>query len=1505
MLGRNFIGFVAETDIHTAVQAFDDCIKNECSIKDVEFQMKRTDGTTFIGELSGTKFKTGTTDGTLVTIRDISERKKAENALKKSEEVYRFITERSNDLIFVFRLKPEMGFEYVSPSAERITGYTPEDHYNDPMLGMKLIHPDDLHLLQSLQQGIIETSVTKLRWIKKDGSIIWTESQNIPIYDENGELTGMQGRATDITQRHQSEEALRESEKKFHAIIQSQSEGIGIVDINEVFEFTNLAALNIFETDSLIGTSLFDFLPPDEIVKINQQTTNRQKGADGSYEIQIITKKGNARHILVSSSPKFDENGKYVGAFGVFRDITERKKAEEILKQSEAELNFAQEIAKMGSWEHTFKDKQLTGSKQYYSLLGLEHYEKEDMLFEYFLSLVHPEDLKIVDYLNNCPFAKDETKIFDIRLIMPNGTIKWLQNNVVAVYNDGLLVGLKGVNIDITEKKQAEKELKKLSQAVEQSPVMTYITDINGNIEYVNPKLLELTGYSKTELIGQTPRIFSSGEKLQDEYRNLWETIKSGNEWRGEFHNKKKNGELYWSSASLSPIFDTDRNIAHFLAIQEDITQRKIAEYQLRSSEEKYRRIFESVQDAYFEASINGILLEISPSIEIITKGQYCRDEMIGRPFAGVYANAEDRNIYFSKLFEKGRVTDYELSVRNKDGSLIPVAVSAMLSLDANGKPEKITGILRDITERKMAEEILKQSEASLNYSQEIAKMGSWELSVVTGKVSWSKGYYLLVGMQPDNIEGLNEAFNKMVHPDDKYLLDEKLAEIKRERKPASIDLRFILPNGQVKWVQNNIVPVFDGDTLIALKGVNVDITEQKLAEENIKQQNQRLQAIISTLPDIIFVIGLDGIYHEFYCPRPEQLIVPPEKIIGTNISNVFDEENARVHLEKFGECIQSKKLISYEYSIIVNGNQEYFEARLAPFGNDKVLALIRDITKRKQADDEIRILNETLETRIIDRTKQLKDANETLESENQRRVVAEAELALEKQRLADIIEGTNVGTWEWNIQSGDTVFNERWAEIIGYTIEEISPISLDTWARFAHPVDLKASGHLLEKHFKGETDYYSFESRMKHKDGSWVWVLDRGKVHAWDDEGKPLLMSGTHQDITERKKAEDELEWNKTLLELMSNSSPLGFLVVDNRTDNILYFNQRFCQIWEIEHIAEQMHLGELKNNDIIPYCLPVLADIPAFAESCKPLQDELNRIVVEDEIAFTENRTVHRFTTQIRGINDEYFGRFYIFEDITERKRASEFETQLLQLSLQLTGIPNSEIPDALNLALNKIAGFLGADRSYIFEINLPENTMSNTYEWCNQGISPHIEHLQNLACDHLPNWWEKMLRNENIVIPSIQDLPDAWQTEREHLVQQGIQSLIAIPILNENTLIGFVGLDSVTNKREYTVSEMNMLKVWGNMLASLLNHQRQEEIIELTRKNYQTFFNTIDDFLFVLNEQGNTASLSMRRVSSADSRSRCSAVSRSASALSDSLARSAASEPSEASGSAVAPS
>ena len=139
--------------------------------------------------------------------------------------------------------------------------------------------------------------------------------------------------------------------------------------------------------------------------------------------------------------------------------------------------------------------------------------------------------------------------------------------------------------------------------------------------------------------------------------------------------------------------------------------------------------------------------------------------------------------------------------------------------------------------------------------------------------------------------------------------------------------------------------------------------------------------------------------------------------------------------------------------------------------------------------------------------------------------VRARQELASQKERLANIIEATDAGTWEWNVQTGQTIFNERWAHIVGYSLEELSPTSIDTWMAFAHPEDLERSNKLLQEHFRGERDYYECEARMRHKDGSWKWVLDRGKVISRTQDGQPLWMFGTHHDVTGRKQHEAEIE--------------------------------------------------------------------------------------------------------------------------------------------------------------------------------------------------------------------------------------------------------------------------------------------------------------------------------------------------------------------------------------------
>lgn len=149
-------------------------------------------------------------------------------------------------------------------------------------------------------------------------------------------------------------------------------------------------------------------------------------------------------------------------------------------------------------------------------------------------------------------------------------------------------------------------------------------------------------------------------------------------------------------------------------------------------------------------------------------------------------------------------------------------------------------------------------------------------------------------------------------------------------------------------------------------------------------------------------------------------------------------------------------------------------------------------------------------------------------------------------KRYEQILEGTNIGTWEWNIQTGETILNERWAEIIGYSLQELGKTDITTWTKLVHPHDLVISDNALEAHIKGEEEFYFCETRMRHKNGQWVWILDRGKVVSWTEDGKPQWMAGSHQDITERKNREFMLQRYSDLLEKSNEAARIGTWEVD-----------------------------------------------------------------------------------------------------------------------------------------------------------------------------------------------------------------------------------------------------------------------------------------------------------------------------------------------------------------------
>jgi PAS domain S-box-containing protein len=265
-------------------------------------------------------------------------------------------------------------------------------------------------------------------------------------------------------------------------------------------------------------------------------------------------------------------------------DITERKRAEEALRASQ---QFIEGILNAMPVRVFWKDKNLV-------YLGCNAVFARDAGFADPKDIIGKDDYQIEWHEQADLYRDDDRQVIESgcsKLLIeelqttPEGkTITLLTSKLPLRDSHGEISGLLGMYMDITERKQAENKLRQLSRAVEQSPASIVITNSAGDIEYANPKFVELTGYTLAEVMGKNPRLLKSGEKSPQAYRELWQTITSGKEWRGEFHNKKKNGELYWESASISPIRDLAGRTTNYVAVKEDITERKQAEAALEKA---------------------------------------------------------------------------------------------------------------------------------------------------------------------------------------------------------------------------------------------------------------------------------------------------------------------------------------------------------------------------------------------------------------------------------------------------------------------------------------------------------------------------------------------------------------------------------------------------------------------------------------------------------------------------------------------------------------------------------------------------------------------------------------------------------------------------------------------------------------------------------------------------------------------------------------------------------
>ena len=248
------------------------------------------------------------------------------------------------------------------------------------------------------------------------------------------------------------------------------------------------------------------------------------------------------------------------------------------LRESEARLVNAQKIARLGNWDWDIVNNNVYWSDEIYRIFGLTPQEFGST-YEAFLDSVHIDDREFVKKSIDEALCNKKPYSIDHRIVLPDGTERIVHEEGETTFNEaGRAVRMFGTVQDITESKKVESEFRKLSTAIEQSINIIFITDPKGIIDYVNPMFEQITGWSKEEAVGRNPRILASGETPRSQYEELWSNITSGRPWRYVFKNKKKNGQHYWANAIISPIKNEKGGITHFLAIQEDITEKKRTE---------------------------------------------------------------------------------------------------------------------------------------------------------------------------------------------------------------------------------------------------------------------------------------------------------------------------------------------------------------------------------------------------------------------------------------------------------------------------------------------------------------------------------------------------------------------------------------------------------------------------------------------------------------------------------------------------------------------------------------------------------------------------------------------------------------------------------------------------------------------------------------------------------------------------------------------------------------
>lgn len=614
------------------------------------------------------------------------------------------------------------------------------------------------------------------------------------------------------------------------------------------------------------------------------------------------------------------------------------------------------------------------------------------------------------------------------------------------------------------------------------------VINSKGEIEYFNPAAERIFGYNSGEVIGQKVNILmpephrSQHDKYMHRYlsTHVPDVLNKG---RINLTALRKNGEEFPMYIAINSMKFYGREF--FVASIQDITEQKKAEEKIILNEKKYHNLFEHNADAIFVADTKtGLIVDANQKAsELIGR---TKEDILTLHQTQLHPTEEMNEIAdkFQKAIQSPIPITVEANALHKDGRKIPIEISTSFYTDPEGK-QRIIGVFRNVSERKEAEDKIKQNEEMLREAQKIGHLGHWAMDMLTGSTYWSQETFDIFGLSYNTIPEFH-LFTDRIHPDDRERVMGLINEAFSQKVPShNFEYRIISADNKIKHIFSEAKIEYDTNgNPLKLVGIVQDITERKRAL-------QYANDITDSIVDAVVIIDEKGTIQYFNPAAAKLFGYNPTEVLSKNVSILMPEPYEKEHDSYIRHYIETgeKKIIGIGRELIARRkNMSLFPIYLSvseiPSSEAKqFIGIIHDITERKLSEDKIK------------------------QSETMLR---------EAQQIG------HLGHWDWNIMTNDLYWSDEIYRIFGLVPQQFTP-SYPAFLETIHPADRDMVVNAVNDAIEGKSEY-SIEHRIVLPDGQVRIVHEQGNVSR-DSDGKPLRMIGIVHDITERKEYEDALE--------------------------------------------------------------------------------------------------------------------------------------------------------------------------------------------------------------------------------------------------------------------------------------------------------------------------------------------------------------------------------------------